>query len=168
MNANSFPNLTPIFSRKSNIKFVLVFMTITAPLLSDAAVNQLDTAQFIKSITNPDPTASQNKPVTMNSQAEPMKSKQGNLISDRNLLLTMVILSFGLIIIGICALLVRMDKLDEPSFLKAVTISIACTSSLILVVAGYSTEQIAPAFGLLGTLVGYLLGQKTNNSKKPL
>jgi hypothetical protein len=33
------------------------------------------------------------------------------------------------------------------------------TTSVFLVVAGYSSNQIAPVTGLLGTLAGYLLGK---------
>jgi hypothetical protein len=33
------------------------------------------------------------------------------------------------------------------------------TGSLILITAGYSNEQIAPAFGLFGTVIGYMLGR---------
>ena len=33
--------------------------------------------------------------------------------------------------------------------------------TLILVTAGYSNEQIAPAFGLFGTIIGYILGRLT-------
>jgi hypothetical protein len=33
------------------------------------------------------------------------------------------------------------------------------TGSLVLITAGYSNEQIAPAFGLFGTVIGYMLGR---------
>ena len=33
------------------------------------------------------------------------------------------------------------------------------TGTLMLVTVGYSNEQIAPAFGLFGTIVGYMLGR---------
>jgi len=32
------------------------------------------------------------------------------------------------------------------------------TSGLTLVTAGYSSEQMSPVMGLLGTIAGYLLG----------
>jgi hypothetical protein len=35
------------------------------------------------------------------------------------------------------------------------------TATLILITAGYSNQQVAPAFGLFGTIVGYLLGRQT-------
>ena len=36
------------------------------------------------------------------------------------------------------------------------------TGSLVLITAGYSNEQIAPAFGLFGTVIGYMLGRMSN------
>jgi hypothetical protein len=36
------------------------------------------------------------------------------------------------------------------------------SSSIFLIVAGYTSQQIAPAMGLLGTLAGYLLGKESS------
>lgn len=33
------------------------------------------------------------------------------------------------------------------------------TGTLMLITVGYNNEQIAPAFGLFGTIVGYMLGR---------
>jgi len=33
------------------------------------------------------------------------------------------------------------------------------TGSLLLITAGYTNEQVAPAFGLFGTIIGYMLGR---------
>jgi len=33
------------------------------------------------------------------------------------------------------------------------------TASLVLITVGYNTEQIAPSFGLFGTIIGYMLGR---------
>ncbi len=42
---------------------------------------------------------------------------------------------------------------------KFVTITLIIISTLFLITAGYSNNQIAPAVGLLGTIAGYLLGR---------
>ena len=42
--------------------------------------------------------------------------------------------------------------------------------AVILIVAGYSNDQITPVIGLLGTIVGYLLGKESASeraSKEP-
>jgi len=46
--------------------------------------------------------------------------------------------------------------------LKAVIIPMVVMSAVFLVVAGYDDQQIAPAMGLLGTVVGYVLGTSLN------
>jgi hypothetical protein len=38
------------------------------------------------------------------------------------------------------------------------------TGTLILITVGYSNEQVAPAFGLFGTIVGYMLGRLSQSS----
>jgi hypothetical protein len=38
-------------------------------------------------------------------------------------------------------------------------------SALILVIAGFSNDQIAPAFGLFGTIVGYMLGRMSSTAQ---
>jgi hypothetical protein len=41
------------------------------------------------------------------------------------------------------------------------------TGSLVLITAGYSNEQIAPAFGLFGTVIGYMLGRMSQPGPAP-
>src|SRR5262249_53950171 len=55
-------------------------------------------------------------------------------------------------------------------FSRALIVVTVVTAALILVSAGYSDRQSAPAFGLLGTIVGYILGrmgQARGNSGDP-
>jgi hypothetical protein len=83
-----------------------------------------------------------------------------NLLSDREFLLTILLLVFGLVIIGVEYMLVRnrrADKVEDVSKLFVVTLIIIGT--LILIGAGLSNDQIAPAIGLFGTIAGYLLGR---------
>ena len=48
---------------------------------------------------------------------------------------------------------------------KRILITLIIISTLFLITAGYSNDQIAPAIGLLGTIAGYLLGRIQNNSQ---
>jgi hypothetical protein len=89
-----------------------------------------------------------------------------DFLTDRNFKLSVGILVFGFAIIIVISVLVLKSRIESDILMKIVTVVVASTSSLFLVVAGYSTEQIAPAFGLLGTLVGYLLGQKDSEKNK--
>jgi hypothetical protein len=74
--------------------------------------------------------------------------------------LSLGVLIFGLILAlftGIFAL--RRNAGWDQESTRVFTISIIVTSGLFLITAGYSDRQIAPMFGLLGTIVGYLLGK---------
>jgi hypothetical protein len=70
-----------------------------------------------------------------------------------------IILVFGLIVIGISSSL-ALKRIDKETILKVVVIPMAVMLAVFLVVAGYSDSQIAPAMGLLGTIVGYVLGAR--------
>jgi|WetSurSiteA1Bulk_404760.scaffolds.fasta_scaffold48769_2 hypothetical protein len=53
---------------------------------------------------------------------------------------------------------------------KVFTVTVIVTAGLFLMTAGYTSEQIAPMYGLLGTIVGYLLGKSGSSeqdAKKP-
>lgn len=76
--------------------------------------------------------------------------------------LSRIVLMFGISIITLEMLLVWLNKIDSQDAIKIVIITLIVTSTLFLITAGYSNDQIAPAMGLLGTIAGYLLGkQKT-------
>jgi len=74
-----------------------------------------------------------------------------------------VVLIFGLLVLLMIALLIRSGK-DTEAILRTFGTILIIVGAIFLVVAGYSTTQVAPVMGLLGTIAGYLLGK--NNSKK--
>jgi hypothetical protein len=47
---------------------------------------------------------------------------------------------------------------DTEKIIRLVIVVIVVTASLILIAGGYSTDQTAPAFGLFGSIIGYILG----------
>lgn len=54
----------------------------------------------------------------------------------------------------------------EPSeYIRLVVILFIIIASMFLIAAGFDDKQLAPAFGLLGTIAGYLLGRA--DSPKP-
>ncbi|MDF0519026.1 hypothetical protein P0R31_17465 [Bradyrhizobium yuanmingense] len=74
--------------------------------------------------------------------------------------LTCIILGFGLIIILLLLSHFRsVPNRNTEDVAKAVTVVIVIVGTLVLVTAGYSNDQIAPAFGLFGTIIGYMLGK---------
>ena len=69
-------------------------------------------------------------------------------------------LGFALIIIILqSAVLLRAAKGWGPQSTRVFGITLTVTMGTFLITAGYSQEQIAPMMGILGTLLGYLLGQ---------
>ncbi len=81
-------------------------------------------------------------------------------ISKATIYLSLGVLAFGLALIlftGFVALKKNSGWDQEATRIFAV--SVIVTAGLFLITAGYSDQQIAPMFGLLGTIVGYLLGK---------
>jgi asparagine N-glycosylation enzyme membrane subunit Stt3 len=79
--------------------------------------------------------------------------------------LSLIVLAFGLIIILLEIFLIRSKKISSEDTIKFIIITLIITSTLFLITAGYSNDQIAPAVGLLGTIAGYLLGRIQNQNK---
>ena len=77
--------------------------------------------------------------------------------------LSVIVLIFGLIVVIIEIILIKTGQITSESSIKFTIITIIIISTLFLITAGYSNDQIAPAMGLLGTIAGYILG-KNNNS----
>jgi hypothetical protein len=71
------------------------------------------------------------------------------------------VLLFGAIVIALSSYLVT-RSVDKDTVLKVTVIPMCIMSAIFLVVAGYSDSQIAPAMGLLGTVIGYVLGATRN------
>jgi hypothetical protein len=74
--------------------------------------------------------------------------------------LTCIIGILALVIIGVLVVALRGIKDPRPEDIaRPVIVITVIMSTLMLVTVGYSNEQIAPAFGLFGTIVGYMLGR---------
>jgi hypothetical protein len=73
--------------------------------------------------------------------------------------MSLYILAFGLILAIFTGVIAIMTKGWTREATNIFTVTIIITAGLFLMTAGYSSEQIAPMYGLLGTIVGYLLGK---------
>lgn len=74
--------------------------------------------------------------------------------------LTCLIGALGLVVIGTVVYSLRkVENIQAADVTRPIIIITVIMGTLILVTAGYSNQQIAPAFGLLGTIVGYVLGR---------
>ena len=82
--------------------------------------------------------------------------------------LSCLIVLFGLAIIaGLVWSLMKTGSKRPEDISRPLIVVTVIIGSLILVSAGYSNSQIAPAFGLFGTIVGYMLGHLSQNSGTP-
>jgi hypothetical protein len=70
------------------------------------------------------------------------------------------------LVVCLAALLCIMAGLGRltPEFYKAFLILIVVFSALFLIVAGYTDQQTAPVFSLLGTIAGYIFGRSTGGA----
>jgi len=75
------------------------------------------------------------------------------------LILTAIVTLFGLLSLALVAWVFRPSiARDIERVVRLFIVVIVVAASLILITGGYSNDQIAPAFGLFGTIVGYILG----------
>ncbi len=74
--------------------------------------------------------------------------------------LTYAVLIFGFLIIALEMLLIKTKEIDAQDAIKFIVVTLIVIGTLFLISAGWSNDQIAPAFGLLGTIAGYLLGKQ--------
>lgn len=73
-------------------------------------------------------------------------------------------LSYSLVVLLVAAAIAKGLKTPEQA-IRLFTVVLIINSAVFFIVAGYSSQQIAPAFGLLGTMAGYVLGKSQENGK---
>jgi hypothetical protein len=74
--------------------------------------------------------------------------------------LTCLICIFGLAVIYALMFSLRRSTSARPEDIaRPIIVVTVITGTLMLITVGYNNEQIAPAFGLFGTIVGYMLGR---------
>jgi hypothetical protein len=117
------------------------------------------------------PALAQQMPASPDPPANPLPKvgSGGNLIdfifkkSPYEFWLTLLIIAFGLTVLGLYIYAIRDIENRRPEDVsRALIVITVITGSLVLITAGYSNDQIAPAFGLFGTVIGYMLGRMSN------
>ena len=73
--------------------------------------------------------------------------------------LTCLICTFGLAVIYALMFSFRGTNARPEDIARPIIVVTVITGTLMLITVGYNNEQIAPAFGLFGTIVGYMLGR---------
>jgi hypothetical protein len=88
-----------------------------------------------------------------------------NPIESMQFWLTLIVIICGLgIFAGQLLLLRSVNNLTADEIVRNCAITIVIIFATILIVAGYNSQQTAQAFGLFGTLIGYLLGRSSANN----
>lgn len=146
---------------------VALFLSLVAFLFAQAAPKMaapahISSEKVLAKIDERQPSAK--KPPT--AKAEQVAETSARMTRDWTeieIVLSGGILVFGLCCLGIETLLILRSAhhnmtFDSSAISRMTGLTLIVTSSLVLVTAGYSTEQIGPVMGLLGTIAGYLLG----------
>ena len=71
-----------------------------------------------------------------------------------------LLLLFGILFFAGLVYLTVKKIIDQDKFTILSVIIVVIVASLFIVVAGFSSERITPFITLLGTIVGYVLGNK--------
>ena len=69
-------------------------------------------------------------------------------------------IALGVVVIIGLTIFLRTKDATPDDLIRGYTITLIITGTMVLICAGYSNDQIAPAMGLFGTIAGYLLGRK--------
>jgi hypothetical protein len=83
-------------------------------------------------------------------------------------ILCLGILAFGLVLVFFTGyVVIKKGSGWDNDATRIFTTSLIVTAGLFLITAGYSDSQIAPMYGLLGTIVGYILGKSPIDGQVP-
>ena len=77
--------------------------------------------------------------------------------------LALIVIGLGLVVIFALALFLRRKEASMDDAIRAYGITLIIIGTMVLICAGYSNDQIAPAMGLFGTLAGYLPGRRSTS-----
>ena len=81
------------------------------------------------------------------------------VLSDIEFQLSLAVLFFGLVTLAAQYILMWKSGFEYQSALRMSTVTLVIIGTLFVITAGLGADQIAPAMGLFGTIVGYLLGR---------
>lgn len=91
-------------------------------------------------------------------------------ISQKEFWLAIAVLGALVAIIVLEMRLIRERRFNDETALRLLVVTIVIVSSLFIIISGYDERQIAPIYGLFGTICGYLFGRserKNDNNGNP-
>lgn len=93
-------------------------------------------------------------------------NKKDSIMDDVDLRNTILAFIFGLVVMLLILFRVRSKEMEADDFFRLIILSLVIIATIFLIAVGYSSQQLAPAFGLLGTIAGYLLGRQSTKQKE--
>lgn len=78
--------------------------------------------------------------------------------------LTLAVLSFGVVVLALMTFLLYRNRESGMQILRCFGVVLIVCLSAVLLVVGYSNEQLTPIVGLFGAIAGYLLGKDSGAS----
>ena len=127
----------------------------------DANGNSTDSAAFTQMYDGSNPPPSQ-----LQKAAGGDIQKKESIMDDVDLRNSVLAFTFGLIVMLLILFRVRSKEMEADDFFRLVILSLVIIAAIFLIAVGYSSQQLAPAFGLLGTIAGYLLGRQSTKQKE--
>jgi hypothetical protein len=85
-------------------------------------------------------------------------------LTSREFILSLLVIIFGVATLGVEYALIRNKPFGSTDVFKILAVSLIVVGTLFLTTAGFSSQQIAPAMGLFGTIAGYLLGRSSHKN----
>jgi len=95
-----------------------------------------------------------------------LESSINNTIWTTEFTLSISILMFGLIVVFLEVYLASKKAISPNQIWKCLIITLVIISSLVLITAGYSNNQISGISGILGSIAGYLLAKSGSLDEK--
>ncbi len=87
--------------------------------------------------------------------------------SDMVLTLAVAVLVFAAFVIVLATILMWRMSSDHGQVLRCFGLIFLMALSTLLIVVGYSNEQLAPVIGLFGVIAGHLLSKSASGTKFP-
>lgn len=89
------------------------------------------------------------------------------IMSKQEFSLSSQLLVFAFAIVVVEAFVIKLSAINSDGAIRLLTVTLILISILYLTTAGYGSQQITAATGLLGTIAGYLLGRSSGRDNQP-
>ena len=122
------------------------------------------TGQSADSSSQPTPAfAGNTSPFEGEYESFPPESK--SVFADEEIVKTILVTAFNLVIFLFLLFRIKVDRMEADDYIRVLILTLVICASMYLIAAGWDNQQTAPAFGILGTIAGYLLGKESSRQK---